>query len=192
MEHSDKERMEPIVDVAHEPEEHPPLSGYQRTQQSSSLKKWGLGLILFVMLGSLAFGVWMIFPTSRLQNKNQTSPQVSKIETGEIPEAKQEIITLKNEIQPLREGQKAIQEQIKELQEQVKSIKDKITALEKKNEPKVEKKAPAKAVWVRVKRNETLDSIAKKFNVSPDDIRKWNKIPSKKSLKPGQKLILHL
>lgn len=42
-----------------------------------------------------------------------------------------------------------------------------------------------------VKKNEKLASIAKKYGVSPTDIRNWNYI-GKKGLKPGRKLVLYV
>ncbi|MCX7627014.1 MAG: LysM peptidoglycan-binding domain-containing protein [Methylophilaceae bacterium] len=53
-------------------------------------------------------------------------------------------------------------------------------------------KAPAsrtKSHYI-VKRGETLTSIAKKFNVATSDLKRWNNLGSKRTLTPGQALVI--
>ncbi len=42
----------------------------------------------------------------------------------------------------------------------------------------------------QVKKNETIDSIAKVYNVSPSDIRKWNKLSDSAAITTGQQLTI--
>lgn len=64
---------------------------------------------------------------------------------------------------------------------------------EKSKEPEVQKEAPSKPdnkIHV-VKSGETLASIARKYNVSISDIRKWNNMKPDSVLQAGKKLIIH-
>lgn len=49
-------------------------------------------------------------------------------------------------------------------------------------------KDPFKSVEYTVKKGDSLSQISRKFNVSVNDLRKWNSSGSSKSLKPGQKI----
>jgi membrane-bound lytic murein transglycosylase D len=46
--------------------------------------------------------------------------------------------------------------------------------------------------YYTVRRGDTMDSIAKRFNVATNDIQRWNNISGKRGLTPGNKVTLML
>jgi membrane-bound lytic murein transglycosylase D len=46
--------------------------------------------------------------------------------------------------------------------------------------------------YYTVRRGDTVDSIAKRFNVATNDIQRWNNISGKRGLTPGNKVTLML
>lgn len=50
------------------------------------------------------------------------------------------------------------------------------------------KAEPAKTAYHRVRKGDTLSSIANRYGVSVTELRDWNKIGNRKSIQPGQKL----
>ena len=48
----------------------------------------------------------------------------------------------------------------------------------------------AKPRHYTVRRGDTLHSIAQRFDVEPNDLFRWNKLSSKKHLRPGDKVSL--
>jgi LysM repeat protein len=95
------------------------------------------------------------------------------------------------DFQSLKEGQKTIQEQTQKYLDQLKGLKDQQALLEKKMEAQEGNRPKAKAIVYKIKKGDTLRSVAKKFQVSPEDIRRWNRLPGKKLPAPGQKITLH-
>ena len=45
---------------------------------------------------------------------------------------------------------------------------------------------------VKVRKGETMASVAKRYKVSLDQLAEWNKLSTTSALKPGQKLVLML
>jgi membrane-bound lytic murein transglycosylase D len=45
---------------------------------------------------------------------------------------------------------------------------------------------------VKVRKGETMASVAKRYKVSLDQLAEWNKLSTNSALKPGQKLVLML
>ena len=104
---------------------------------------------------------------------------------------KGELATLKNEFQFLKEEQKALREWTKVLQEQIAALKGQQKVLAKKKDSQEDKKPRPKVTVYKIQKGETLASIAKKFRVSQDDLRNWNRLPSKGKLKPGQTITVY-
>jgi membrane-bound lytic murein transglycosylase D len=46
--------------------------------------------------------------------------------------------------------------------------------------------------YYTVRRGDTMDSIAKRFNVAANDIQRWNNFSGKRGLTPGNKVTLML
>ena len=191
MEQDREDRKEPEVEVNHEPEEYSSPTGYQGPKRSFALNKWVLVTILLLGTFGLAFGLWMVLQSGVFFSKKQPeSPELSALR-AEVQKLRVELDPLKNEIQSLKEEQKAFQERTKVLQGQVTALKDQLTVLAKKRDSQGDKKPTPRVIVYKIQKGDTLASIAKKFRVGPDDLRRWNRLPSKGKLKPGQTITVY-
>lgn len=191
MEQHSEDRKEPRVEVGPEPEEYYSPAGHQRSTRSLSFNKWVLAPVLLLGIAGLVFGLWVNFQSGGFPSKKQSeSPELTALK-GEVQKLKFEADSLKNEIQSLKEGQKAFEEQTKVLQGQVTALKGQLTGLAKKGDALGGKKPGSKAVVYKIKKGDTLNSIAKKFQVGPDDLRRWNRLPLKGKPKPGQIITIY-
>ena len=184
MEQHGEDRKEPEVEVNHQPEEYSSPTSYQSPRRSFALNKWVLGPILLLGTSGLAFGLWMALQ-SGVGKKQPESPELSALRT-EVQKLRVELDPLKNEIQSLKEEQKAFQERTKVIQGQVNALKDQRMVLTKKKDSPGDKKPSPKVIVYKIQKGDTATSIAKKFRVGSDDLRRWNRLPSKGKLKPGQ------
>jgi LysM repeat protein len=193
MEPHEEDRKEPEVEVNQESDEYSSPSGFKKPKRSFAFKKWLLVPIFILGATLLAFGLWMISQSGVFSGKKQPEiPELNALRT-EIQKLKDEIAPLKNEFQFLKEEQKAIQEWTKALQGQVTALKDqqKLTILAKKKDSQGDKKPRPKVIVYKIQKGDTLASIAKKFRVVQDDLRNWNRLPSKGNLKPGQTITIY-
>jgi LysM repeat protein len=191
MEQHGEDRKEPEVEINDESEDYTSPLDYQKPKRTFSLKKWVLFPILLLGTTGLAFGLWMILQSGIFSGKKQPeTPELNSLRT-EVQKLKGEIASLKNEFQFLKEEQKAIQEWTKVLQGQVTAFKGQLTVLAKKKDSQGDKKPKSKVVVYKIQKGDTLVSIAKKFRVDQDDLRNWNRLPSKGNLKPGQTITIY-
>jgi LysM repeat protein len=191
MEPHHEDRREPEVEIDSEPSEYSPPLGYQRPSPQSSSKKWVLGIVLLIVLVLLSISLWMVLPSGIFLINKQTETPEQKALKAEVQKLRSEADPLKNEVQSLRDGQKAIQDQLKDLLGQLKNIKDQQTLLEKKTEASNGKKPAEKPIVYKVKKGDSLRSVAQKFQVRTEDIRRWNRISGKGLPAPGQKITIH-
>jgi LysM repeat protein len=191
MEQHGEDRKEPEVEINEEPEEYLSPTKYKKPKRSFAFNKWLLIPILLLGTFGLAFGLWMVLQSSVFSSKKQPEPPELNTLRTEIQKLKGETTSLKNELQFLKEEQKALQEWTKVLQEQVASLKGQQKVLAKKKDSPGEKKPRSKVTVYKIQKGETLASIAKKFRVSQDDLRSWNRLPSKGKLKPGQTITVY-
>ena len=184
MENHHEERLEPEVEVIHEPEAYSTSSGYQKITRPPSSKKWVLIPSILIGIVFLATGLWIVLPSEFSPFKGPAeSPEFNALK-AEVQKQKAEADPLKKEIQSLQEAQKG-------LQEQVTALKGQLTVLAKKTEATAEKKSAPKAILYKSQKGDTLNSIAKKFHVHPEEIRRWNRFALKSQPKPGQKLTIY-
>ncbi len=184
MEKYQEDRLEPEVGVIHEPEDYPSSPGYPKITRPPSKKKGVLVSIILVGVAFLAMGLWMILPAKFIPFQKQSESPEFKALKEEVQKLRAEADPLKKEIQSLQEGQKT-------LQEQVTALKDQLTVLAKKTEGLGEKKAAPRAILYKTQKGDTLNSIANKFHVRPEEIRRWNRLPSKGKPQPGQNITIY-
>ncbi|MFH0786372.1 MAG: LysM peptidoglycan-binding domain-containing protein [Pseudomonadota bacterium] len=184
MEKHREDRIEPEVEVGHEPEQLSSSSRHPGGARRSSMKKWGLAPVFLIGLVILALGLWIFLPPGILSVKEpEESPEVKAL--------KEEVQKLRSEISPLKNDLQALQSEQKALQERLAALKDDLTGLAKKTETQGEKKASPKAIVYKIQKGDTLRSIARKFKVRPEDIRHWNRLPSKRIPKPGKTITVY-
>jgi LysM repeat protein len=192
MEEQREDRKEPVVEVSHIPEGPSTSSRYQRrSTRSFSFKKWLLAPILLLGIAGLAFGLWTVMQFGEFPSKKQTeTPELTALK-GEVQKLKLESDSLKNEIQSLKNSQKAFEEKTKAFQGQVTALKGQLTDRTKKKDVLGDKKPRSKPVVYKIKKGDTLNSIAKKFRVGTDDLRRWNRLALKSSPNPGQIITIY-
>jgi LysM repeat protein len=191
MEPLKEERNEPRVEIGRDLEEHPFSSNNQKAISSALWKKMGIGGVLILGMAVLSFGLWSGFRTeSPSLNKDLALPEITFLK-NEIAKLKTEVITIKSDLQAIKEGQKGLPDQVKGLQEPIATPKENSpTPAAKKDSQKASKSAP-KPVIYSIRRGDNFSSIAKKFRVAPNDLRRWNRLPQNSKLKPGQLLTIY-
>jgi LysM repeat protein len=187
-----EERKEPEVEVNHEPEEKYIPQSRQEPRRPFVFHKRLLLFIIF-LLGAigLGFGLWMVVQSGVFSSKKQTDiPELSTFR-AEIEKVKGEIDPLKKEIQSLKEEIKVVLDRINVFQGQITTLKDQVKISAKKKDPQEDKKPASKVIAYKIKKGDTLASIANKFRVNPDELRRWNNLPVKGKLNPGQVITIY-
>jgi LysM repeat protein len=184
MEKNQEDRLEPEIEVIHDPEDYPSSSGYTRIPRPKSSKKWMLIPMILAGVVLLTVGLWVILSSGfiSLQKPSET-PEFKALQT-EVQKLRAETAPVKQEIQTLQEGQKA-------LQEQTTALKNQITVLAQKAENVMKKKPASKVISYKTHQGDTVGLVAKKFHVQPEEIRRWNRLPSKSRLQPSQRIIIY-
>jgi len=145
-----------------------------------------------------------LYDTDTVWVKNKLSfTQVSHFTKISLPKIKFLNPQYKNDIIPRGKDKQYILRLPRENIENFVSLEDSIylatsKADQKKEKPfAVSKKGGAGAFKIekikatyKVKKNETIDSIAKIYNVSPSDIRKWNNLSDSAAITTGQQLTI--
>ncbi len=184
MEKIQEDRLEPEIEVIHDPEDYPSSSGYTRIPRPKSSKKWLLIPIILAGVVLLTGGLWMILSAGFISfQKPSETPEFKALQT-EVQKLRAETAPVKREIQTLQEGQKA-------LQEQTTALKEQLTVLAQKAETAMKKTPSSKVISYKTHQGDTIGLIAKKFHVQPEEIRRWNRLPSKSRLQPGQNILIY-
>jgi LysM repeat protein len=177
-----QDRIEPEVEVIHAEEHRSSSVKQNEANRWSFLKKRGLIPYSLAGLGILVLGL-MVAAGFFSGKKPEESPEFKALKE-EVKKLSAQTDPLKNEIQTLRAEQKVQQEQLTVL-------KEKVAVLTKKPEGRGTHSAPKKLISYKIKKGDTIQSIAQKYQVQQEDIRRWNHLPPKGRLKPGQKVIIH-
>ncbi len=184
-------RKEPAVVVNPITEENFSPLRFQGRRRSFSLIKWVLVPILFILTIGLGFGLWMILPHGMGLGKKQPEVNELSVLKGEVQKLKSEIDPLKKEIQLIKEELAASRERTKLLQGQNSALKDQLSGSASKKDLKGSKKPESKKIIYKVRKGDTVGSIANKFRVRPDELRHWNHLPSRVKLNPGQTITIY-
>jgi LysM repeat protein len=186
-----EDRKEPKVEVNPDTEEYFSATSYGKPRQSFSLNKTVLVLIALIGTIGLGFGLWILLQSGMVSGKKQLeSPELLALK-GEVQKLKSEIDPLKKEIQFIKEELTGFQDRTKLLPGQISALKDQLSILANKNDSKGYKKPAPKVITYKILKTDTLVSVAKKFRVRPDDLRRWNHLPLKSKLNPGQIITIY-
>jgi len=157
-----------IVPIASKPAEHYSLSAGQRLAQVQNRQRTGQKQMHTVQQGDTLWGISRRFKVSidQLAAWNGLSPKDT-----------------------LRPGQSLAIWTTSPGNDSDLSANEQIASLPAfRNNPA----AQAQKVHYTVRPGDSLYAIAQRFNVSVDDLRRWNKLPAKRFLQPGQLLIMHV
>ncbi|MEW6186330.1 MAG: LysM peptidoglycan-binding domain-containing protein [Thermodesulfobacteriota bacterium] len=187
----DEDRNEPKVEVYGDQETRPIPPVFQRPGPSWPLKKIGIGVLVVLGLAGTGYGLWSGLGRGRPVAEQVPNSTEIAILKSEILQLRIEVQTIQKDLQTLKEGQKTLPDQVKGLQEPINRPKEPLLIpAAQKDSPRVAKPAP-KTLTYKIKRGDSLSSVAKKFRVTSNDLLRWNRLPRNSKLKTGQILILH-
>jgi len=207
-----EDRVEPRVDVDPNLEEFEEQRGPDWAVRPASEKKpitrWVLGPILVAALAALGYAFWLIWGMSPLPSAKPSVPSEIVALRGEVQKFNTELGSLTKELGDLKAEQKTTAQKLAGLQGQLANLSKKMesaatkkiaappakkieSAPVKKIEKAQEKKPVRKTFVYKIRPGDTLPSLAKKFGVDPEDIRRWNNLSPKAGLEVGHLLTIN-
>lgn len=155
----------------------------------STLEMLFAGLIF---LGLFYLGYFVLFQESsgsfsKIEKKIKTMEASSLEQTEKLDKT---LNTVRGSLTQLESRLKAIEVRQKQLETVKQDLVAKLSKSEKRSGQ--EKNTPAKEkIQYKVRKGETIFSIAKKFRVFTDDVRRWNHLEKNKGVRPGDLLIIY-
>lgn len=194
-------RPEPRVEVEADLEEFEerrvPDWAARAVPEKKPITRWVLGLILVAALAALGYAFWLIWGMKPVtQSKPSVSSEIVALK-GEIQKLTTDLNGLRKELGDLKTEQKTTAERVTGLQGQWANLSKKMESVPAKNVEKVQvKKAqvkkPARKTFVyKIQPGDTVPSVARKFGVDPEEIRRWNNLTPKAGLQVGQLLTIY-
>jgi LysM repeat protein len=138
-----------------------------------------------ILLGLLYIGYFIFFQegtgtSSKLEKK------IKAMETSSLEQTDK----FDKYVKAVQGNQAQLEARLKTLENANRDILAKIGRIEKRS---VEEKKPApvkEKIQYKVKKGETLRTIANKFKVSPEDLARWNKLDKNKPVRVGEILVI--
>jgi LysM repeat protein len=156
------------------------------------ITRWVLGPILVAALAALGYAFWLIWGISPLPSAKSSVPLEITALRGEVQKLNTDLGSLIKDLGDLKAKQKITAEKLAGLQGQWANWSKKMeSAPTKKVEKAQEKKSVRKAFVYKIRPGDTLPSLAKKFGVDPEDIRRWNSLSPKAGLEVGHLLTIY-
>jgi LysM repeat protein len=207
-----EDRVEPRVEVDPDLEEFEERRGpdwaVRPTPEKKPITRWVLGLILVAALAALGYAFWLIWGMKPLSPAKPSVPPEIVALRGEVQKINTDLGGLLKDLGDLKAEQKTTAEKLAGLQSQLAQLSKKMEATPvkkmesapakkvesapaKKVEKVQEKKPVHKTFIYKVRPGDTLPSLAKKFGVDPEDIRRWNNLSPKAGPEVGQLLTIY-
>ena len=147
----------------------------------------GLGIIVLIILGLFFFS----------GGGKVSRPELEAIKTR-LDRMENRLIQLENagqKFSPTEGRIKGMEKSLSKLDRTVRALREQLNKQSKRvdriKDPLVtKKKSEAQKRYHEIRRGETLYGIAKKYNVSVDDLRRLNKFSKSQNIYPGQKIII--
>jgi LysM repeat protein len=189
-------RPEPRVEVDADLEEFEERRGpdwsVRPVPERKPITRWVLGPILVAALAGLGYAFWLIWGMRPVTPAKPTVPTEIVALKGEVQKLTMELSGLKKELGDLQAEQKTTAEKLAGLQGQWATLsKKKESVSAKKAEKPQEKKPVRKTLVYKIQPGDTVPSVAKKFGVDQEDIRRWNNLPPRSGLPVGQLLTIY-
>jgi LysM repeat protein len=207
-----EDRVEPRVEIDPDLEEFEERRGpdwaVRPVPEKKPITRWVLGPILVAALAALGYAFWLIWGMKPLPSAKPSVPPEIVALRGEVQKLNTDLGGLIKDLGDLKAEQKTTAGKLAGLQGQLTNLSTKMdSALAKKTEPapvkkiesapakkteKAPEKKPVRKTFVyKIRPHDTLPSLAKKFGVDPEDIRRWNNLSPKAGLEVGQLLTIH-
>lgn len=161
-------------------------SGSSQFKQRFNLSNLEILFGSLIVLGLLYIGYFIFFQESsgtysKLEKKIKTMEAISLEQAEKIDKT----------VKTAQNTQSQLESRLKALENANRDLLAKVGKFEKRP-PEEKKLSPVKEkIHYKVKRGETLRSIARKFRVSPDDLARWNKMDKNKLVRLGEILIIY-
>ena len=157
------------------------------THQGQIMVYGGLGIIVLIILGLFFFS----------GGEKVSRPDLEAIKTR-LDRMENRLIQLENagqKFSPTEGRIKGMEKSLSKLDRTVRALREQLNKQSKRvdriKDPLVtKKKSEAQKRYHEIRRGETLYGIAKKYNVSVDDLRRLNKFSKSRNIYPGQKIII--
>jgi LysM repeat protein len=199
-----EDRVEPRVEVDPDLEEFEEQRGpdwaVRPFPEKKPITRWVLGPILVAALAALGYAFWLIWGMKPLPSSKPSLPPEIVALRGEVQKLNTDLGGLVKDLGDLKAEQKTTAEKLAGLQGQLANLSKKMESapakmIEKAPAKKIEKaqeKKPLRKTFVyKIRPGDTLPSLAKKFGVDPEDIRRWNNLSPKAGLEVGHLLTIY-
>lgn len=189
-------RSEPRVEVDADLEELEERRGPDWSVRPGPEKKpitrWVLGPILVAALAAVGYAFWLIWGMKPVTPAKPSVPSEIVALKGEIQKLTTDLSGLRKELGDVQAEQKTTAEKLVGLQGQWAHWSKKMESVPAKKAEKAQEKKPArKTVVYKIRPGDTVPSVARKFGVDAEDIRRWNNLPLKSGLPVGQLLTIY-
>jgi hypothetical protein len=199
-----EDRVEPRVEVDPDLEEFEKPRGpdwaARPLPEKKPITRWVLGPLLVAALAALGYAFWLIWGLKPLpMAKPSVPPEIAALR-GEVQKLNTDLGGLAKGLEDLKAEQRITAEKLAGLQGQLANLARKMESvptkmIESPPAKKIEKaqgKKPVHKTFVyKIRSGDTLPSVAKKFGVDPEDIRRWNNLSPKAGLEVGQLLTIY-
>ena len=191
-----EDRVEPRVEVDPDlkefEEQRGPDWAVRPVPERKPITRWVLGPILVAALAALGYAFWLIWGMKPLPSAKPSVPQEIVALRGEVQKLNTDLGGLIKELGDLKAEQKTTTEKLAGLQGQVANWSKKTDSAPAKKIEKAQEKKPVRKTFVyKIRPGDTLPSLAKKFGVDPEDIRRWNNLSPKAGLEVGHLLTIN-
>lgn len=142
---------------------------------------------ILILLGVIYIGYFILFQessgaVSKLQKK------INVMETSSREQAEK----VNRSLKAIQENEAQLEGRLKSQEALNRDLLAKVGKMEKRLAGETKPTPPKEKIHYRVKKGETLQTIAKKFKVSADDLARWNKLDKNRPVRPGDSLVLPL
>jgi LysM repeat protein len=156
------------------------------------ITRWVLGPILVATLAALGYAFWLVWGIKPLSPAKPSVPSEIVALKGEVQKLAADLSGLRKEFRDLQAEQKTTGEKLAGLQGQWAHLSKKMESVSAKKAEKAQEKKPARKTLVyKIRLGDTVPSVAKKFGVEAEDIRRWNNLPTRTGLQVGQLLTIY-
>jgi LysM repeat protein len=140
---------------------------------------------ILILLGLIYIGYFVLFPDSS-GTASKLQKKISLMETSSREQAEK----FDKSVKAIQENEAQLASRLKSLEALTLDLSTKIGKLDKRQTEGVKSSPGKEKINYKVKKGETLQSIAKKYKVSVDDLARLNKLDKNKPVRVGDTLAI--
>jgi LysM repeat protein len=140
---------------------------------------------ILILLGLIYVGYFILFQDSS-GTGSKLQKKISSMETSSREQAEK----FDKKIKAIQENEVQLESRLKSLEALTQDLSTKIGKLEKRQAEGIKPSPVKEKINYKVKKGETLQSIAKKFKVSADDLARVNKLDKNRPVRVGDTLVI--